>query len=431
MENDKEIALDLDIDTKKYTAIDENYEYKLYTSKKGCTSMYIRSLNIIKAVSVENEDDHVVLTLKGTQTVVGEDMSISCVDAEEELYIPVLSKVTSQSRQISTNTVEFKILKSDLSNGGTEVTRTFSFYVHLGNSCSARIYLDKSIVIDDYMSFGPYNELLITVPPENEETPKIKVAVLGSCYSRRAFTSTEYYNPDYKRKYQVVCTQFQSSIIAIMNQFSLSENEKIYSGKHFSEELVTKLSFENNFFKRLLESQPDILLIDLWGDSHRGILKVGKKNIFTSTPVIQENQLVLNEDHEVLKLTAETDFEEYFHIFKESLAQFTNIIENYLPKTHIIINEFACNDMYYDENRELQRMKNKRNLVKRRNMFTHLMTMAFIESVPESKLIKTKEYRSYADIESPGTFSVNHMESAYYKRFMSDVDTEMIKLFNC
>lgn len=265
MENDKEIALDLDIDTKKYTAIDENYEYKLYTSKKGCTSMYIRSLNIIKAVSVENEDDHVVLTLKGTQTVVGEDMSISCVDAEEELYIPVLSKVTSQSRQISTNTVEFKILKSDLSNGGTEVTRTFSFYVHLGNSCSARIYLDKSIVIDDYMSFGPYNELLITVPPENEETPKIKVAVLGSCYSRRAFTSTEYYNPDYKRKYQVVCTQFQSSIIAIMNQFSLSENEKIYSGKHFSEELVTKLSFENNFFKRLLESQSDILLIDLWG----------------------------------------------------------------------------------------------------------------------------------------------------------------------
>lgn len=133
----------------------------------------------------------------------------------------------------------------------------------------------------------------------------------------------------------------------------------------------------------------------------------------------------------MLKLTAETDFEEYFHIFKESLAQFTNIIENYLPKTHIIINEFACNDMYYDENRELQRMKNKRNLVKRRNMFTHLMTMAFIESVPESKLIKTKEYRSYADIESPGTFSVNHMESAYYKRFMSDVDTEMIKLFNC
>ena len=71
------------------------------------------------------------------------------------------------------------------------------------------------------------NELVLKV--KERTSNKIRIAVLGSCYSRNMFNSGEYFNPNYKDIYDVVFTQFHSSVIsAVSSPVNLNYSSEKY-----------------------------------------------------------------------------------------------------------------------------------------------------------------------------------------------------------
>ncbi|HEM1641554.1 TPA: teichoic acid biosynthesis protein, partial [Listeria monocytogenes] len=98
--------------------------------------------------------------------------------------------------------------------------------------------------------------------------PKIKqditkIAVMGTCFSRNAFNSSPFFNPDYKAFFECSFTQFHSSIISIMTEPANLINLDKYTDIKKSEKPFIEDDWKKDFFTNLKNSDADYFLIDL------------------------------------------------------------------------------------------------------------------------------------------------------------------------
>lgn len=84
----------------------------------------------------------------------------------------------------------------------------------------------------------------------------VKVAVLGSCFSRNPFNSTSYFNPSYKKNYSCVLTQFHSSIVSMVSTPREIDIDKMDDVTAYNKYFIQN-DFEKNFFDQVSELKPD------------------------------------------------------------------------------------------------------------------------------------------------------------------------------
>lgn len=266
-----------------------------------------------------------------------------------------------------------------------------------------------------------YVKKVVKKPSENS----LKLAVLGSCYTRTAFVSTEYFNQFYKEKYKVVFTQFHSSIPSIMSEAVEFEKDYFnFLGKVNLE--YVKNDMEKNFFEKLEETKPEVLIIDLYADAVRDLLINSEGKIITGNYFIKDsNYLVGNLEWEIVKTK---DINRFLGIWIKAVDEFAKKVVNYIEEEKIVLNSIRLTKKYFDNTGKVQEFNEYQELIDNSNYYLEFMEKYILAKLPKTKIINVNYKNKYiGDERYPYGKSPNHYESGYYKELMSQLDSLVVQ----
>ncbi|MBA3927477.1 DUF6270 domain-containing protein [Listeria rustica] len=179
-----------------------------------------------------------------------------------------------------------------------------------------------------------------------------KIAVLGSCATRDNFNSI--FNADYKKKFECVLMQNQSSIISMASK---KRENPVVSADGFSEydEWCVRSDFTKEFFDHLAKLQPDTIIVDLFGDAHFGVLEV-EPGEYVSNNRWKLWRTAYYKDvlkGKVEELSIDKNREQYMELWKKSWDIVLDKLKKASPKSKIILHKIKNVKEYYnfDDNR--------------------------------------------------------------------------------
>ncbi|MBC2147106.1 DUF6270 domain-containing protein [Listeria booriae] len=174
-----------------------------------------------------------------------------------------------------------------------------------------------------------------------------KIAILGSSATRHNFNTI--FNPNYKKKFECVLMQNQSSIISMASAKRPNPVIKEDDFNKYDEESVST-DFTKTFFDDLSKIQPDTIIIDLFADAHFGVIEVEPGEYITDNrwklwrTTYYKNEL----KDKAPKLTLDTDKDHYLEVFKKSWDIVLKKIKEVAPKSKIVLHEIQNVKEYYN-----------------------------------------------------------------------------------
>ncbi len=105
---------------------------------------------------------------------------------------------------------------------------------------------------------------------------------MGSCVTRDNFNSR--FNPGYKKMFETVLMQNQSSLISLMSPPVPISEAEIGPGTAYDRWNVAT-DFSKEFLAELERVQPRYLILDFFGDVHFGVLEISAGHWVTEQPL--------------------------------------------------------------------------------------------------------------------------------------------------
>ncbi|EEO7552747.1 teichoic acid biosynthesis protein [Listeria monocytogenes] len=253
--------------------------------------------------------------------------------------------------------------------------------------------------------------------------PKIKpdvtrIAVMGTCFSRNAFNSSPFFNPDYKAFFECSFTQFHSSIISVMTKPYAGINLKKYDDMSENERTTVAEDWKKDFFTNLRKSNSDYFLIDLYPDVIRPVMWVDNETAVTMSYVVEQSQLL--NDLPCERISDHIDNEAFFEEWKGYADLFIEKLTEIIPANRIILNKGGFTTSYYAKNRAVIEYKNKM-AIERNNYFWDRLNNYFLTKLPEAQVIDFSKKPYIGDFNYPFGHSFSHFESPYYKDFLKEL----------
>ncbi|EJA0791681.1 teichoic acid biosynthesis protein [Listeria monocytogenes] len=258
---------------------------------------------------------------------------------------------------------------------------------------------------------------LTVVAPKIKETVT-KIAVMGTCFSRNAFNSSPFFNPDYKAFFECSFTQFHSSIISLMTKPANLINLDKYTDIKKSEQSFVEEDWKKEFFTNLKNSNSDYFLIDLYPDVIRPVIWLNDETAITLSYVIEQSQLLNDIPYE--RISDHIDNEAYFNEWKGYADQFIEKLTEIIPANRVILNLGGFTTSYYDEDGKIVTYKNKM-AIEKNNYFWDRLNNYFLSKLPEAKVIDFSKKGYIGDFNYPFGHSFSHFESPYYKDFLKEL----------
>ncbi|EAG3566953.1 teichoic acid biosynthesis protein [Listeria monocytogenes] len=258
---------------------------------------------------------------------------------------------------------------------------------------------------------------LTVVAPKIKEAVT-KIAVMGTCFSRNAFNSSPFFNPDYKAFFECSFTQFHSSIISLMTKPANLINLDKYTDIKKSEQSFVEEDWKKEFFTNLKNSNSDYFLIDLYPDVIRPVIWLNDETAITLSYVIEQSQLLNDIPYE--RISDHIDNEAYFNEWKGYADQFIEKLTEIIPANRVILNLGGFTTSYYDEDGKIVTYKNKM-AIEKNNYFWDRLNNYFLSKLPEAKVIDFSKKGYIGDFNYPFGHSFSHFESPYYKDFLKDL----------
>lgn len=250
----------------------------------------------------------------------------------------------------------------------------------------------------------------------------LKIAVLGSCFSRLAFSSSNFYNPNYKSRYNVVYTQFHSSIISLMSNPVEFPEEK-FEGFDEREVGYVRSDYRKDFFAQVEKTQPDYLLLDFYVDGAKDILLFDDEHVITINYMLRRNINYLYELKDNVKVLThnERDIKLYMELWEERIKEFAEKITKFIPEERIILKKVRKTEHFRDENGKLEKF-NDNKYIKRSNYLFEYMENYFLQLLPKAKIIDLSNEKYYSLYNHPENSTPDHLESKYYQEMLSRLD---------
>lgn len=163
-----------------------------------------------------------------------------------------------------------------------------------------------------------------------------KIAVLGTCFSRNAFNSSDYFNPDYKKYFNCVYTQFHSTIGSLLSKPAPKSLIDKYQNHNEFKHIQTDMS--KTFFSELQESNAEYLIIDLYPDAMLKELTLKNGSKITYSYLIKDmlelEEYVSNWDNHKF-----TNSKILLKNWIVNLKEFMNKVIEIIPEENIILNK--------------------------------------------------------------------------------------------
>ncbi|WP_144534128.1 DUF6270 domain-containing protein [Bacillus pumilus] len=251
----------------------------------------------------------------------------------------------------------------------------------------------------------------------------IKIAVMGTCFSRNAFSSREYFNPGYKKKYECVYTQFHSSLVSLVSS-PVSFKKENFEDINDVDIKYIETDFKKDFFEKLKNSEPNYLILDLYCDAAKSLIQYTDGNFISASFMIEQTNYFKNLKD--VKIINHQDNNRYFNIFKSAVDIFIDKVTEILPESKIILNKGRFTNSYRNKNGEIKSFDDF-ELIQRNNYFWDKVDNYFEYKAPNIKSIDLTNTHFIGDENYPFGKSFSHYESAYYKKFLDELNAIVLE----
>lgn len=401
----------------EYVSISDDLEMKTYKNSRNETSLYIRAKNrfVLKKVDVSSESVTISIDFNSKRKKIDvENLFISVGDGLADF------NAVDASRKNEGNSIVFMIEKNVFDDLFSSPLQLAALY--LGNEApKCRVFATKEDI--EGVAKGKFGEALI------KSNRRIKLAILGSCYSRRMFTSTQYFNPDYKDFFEVLGTQFQSSLIGIAPETKINEEypQETFISQPASVQNSVKNELQNSYFEELKELNPDYLLIDVYGDVDRGVVIFPNGKMITNTNYVEYKTEFLQERF-FKTLKAVDDFSEYESLFIGAVKNLKNELKKIIPEHKIIFNRIQLATDYINDEGLRRKFGKRAAEIRNKNMIADHFLTILKKEFPDAIILDNEFNGPYiASAESPDGLNYNHYESKYYKDKMDKLKELIVK----
>lgn len=260
------------------------------------------------------------------------------------------------------------------------------------------------------------------VSEHNEENRNaIKIAIIGSCYSRLIFSSAKYYNRYYKNKYEVVSTVFHSAVASMMSE-SVDYDEQIIDlieNETIRDRISTE--FKKNQLEIVKNSSPNFIIIDIYADVIFHLLEISKKQYITENYQFKKNnsENAIIEKHDISKIR---DIKVSEKLFLNYLDGYLEALKTIVPEERIILQKVRMATSQIKNGKVVPYTEEQLENIKSYNVQYERFENYILERMQKIQVIDIdyKKYRS--DIDFPLGVSPNHYESKFYKDVMSEVN---------
>jgi hypothetical protein len=259
--------------------------------------------------------------------------------------------------------------------------------------------------------------------PTVEERNYVKIAVLGSCFSRGAFKSIPYFNPNYSTTFQCVYTQFHSSLISLVSE-PTELDEKLLGDLHSTMKTYIKVDFEKTFFSDINKAQPDYLIIDLYADAAREVIFFEDEKSITGSTMFRLTPLFRTLDN--IKILSHQNNDIYFEVWRKSMDKFAKKIKSVIPEERIILSISKFNYKYVDQSGEIVEFEDG-NRIRRDNHFWECLNRYFLSKLPNVKILDMRDTTYIGQWDHPEGKSESHYSSAYYKDYSNKLSGIVIQ----
>lgn len=268
-----------------------------------------------------------------------------------------------------------------------------------------------------FVSENKYSSIFVRRIQADDQEKKIKVAILGSCFTKEAFHSLKYLNPDYKLFYENGLTAFHSSIISLVSrpvEYDLQDLEGSLDRKTIDRYGERELS--KTFFDELQSYSPDYLIVDLYVETAAHIYELSNDCYLTDSYYFKGTQLA-NKLKFKRKISIYDD--ERFLLFKQALIKFREKIEGIIPLKNIVL---------IKARRAVNRIDNgivtkwpQQEYIKYANKLWDKCDELFERIFPEARIIDMRNDDKYlSQKQSPLSFSPQYLVDVYYKDLLNN-----------
>ncbi|MFV5938105.1 DUF6270 domain-containing protein [Mammaliicoccus sciuri] len=336
-------------------------------------------------------------------------------------YVMKEVEVATQSVKVSYNELVFDWLKEgdnlDVLVGNSLNTAHF---VEINDNCNIYSkYISLSNEFDGKFYINGRKALSIYIKKKTKKVSEhaTKVAVLGTCFSRNAFNTSDYFNPEYKALMECVYTQFHSTIESLVCEVN-APKELVDAYRNHNEFKHINTDLTKSFFEELKESGAEYIIIDLYPDATLNQLTLENNAIITYNYLIKENVNL----GRFVKGWGDEKFsneEAYISRWLNNLNIFMDKLTQIIPEHKIILNRGRLSKYYYEDNAVKQ--FGTIHLINRNNYYWELLDNLFIQHYPNINVVDITDKPYKSDKNYPFGFSYSHYESDYYKTFYSEI----------
>lgn len=286
-------------------------------------------------------------------------------------------------------------------------------YFQLNDNVVGKFYINGRSTLSIYIK---------TLPKANSNA--INIAVLGTCFSRNALNTMDYFNPDYKKYIHCVFTQFHSRLDSLNAYPAPIELGQQYEKENEFNHI--KVDLDKKFYEKLYESNAEALVFDLYSDALLKPIQLINNSIITYNYLIKNNNNLGSfvKDWDINKYLTE---EEILERFKYNLEIFMENVTKIIPENKIILNRGRLAETYRDDDGEIKTFKTI-DLIKKNNYFWEKIDNIVISNYPNIKIIDLSKKNYLASKSHPFGFSFSHYESDYYKDFLNELIKKLLEI---
>lgn len=289
-----------------------------------------RSLKILSNNSYSQWSDVYTAKVYGDDTVTASGKILN-VDSKVSIFFVFIDSEGNQSFSHSahigpSNIPQNFTLKSSINKDVNKIHLRFWLRGELGSS----IYIDDINIVSD--------------------SNKKHIAVLGSCAVNGPFSSS--LNKKYKKKYIREVKDQGHSLISIMQPKISVDKSLLFIPKEYDVNGLNRdcliRDFEKRFIEVFLLNYVDYLLMDVYVDVDKGVLKYGNNILISNIDGFEKTKFAKSINN-IEYINVFNNSEEFFKLWKDSCDKFFNFLKLYSPKTKVIL----CENKVIDKKQSL------------------------------------------------------------------------------
>lgn len=267
---------------------------------------------------------------------------------------------------------------------------------------------------DDVFSHPLDEEIVVRDDRSPDEPSHPVVSVIGSCVSRDNFNTL--LSPNWKDYWRLGPVFYQSSLVSLMAS-PVEVGVSIFSDLDAHSRDVTKADFTKNFLSDLAQSDPEIVLVDLFADVRFGTIQVGNSWVTNN-----EWKLTRSSDFMQLALGSPVnmliDPEHYLTLFKDACIRFAAHMRTHLPKSRVVLNRARNIELHRGLNKQGGKFHQK--LIREWNDAWVLLDDVFYKHCG-AVLLDSVNFDLQGAGNHPGGPGPVHYEKDYYNRFHANL----------